>query len=333
MLTLLVGVPARAPACDICAIYTATEMQETRSGPRLGIAEQFTRFATLQEDGEKVPNPAGEYLNSSITQFVFGYHILPRLGVQLNLPWIYRGYRRNEASGVSTGDVNGFGDLSLLANALAYSDVTERGVLSWSLLFGLKLPSGSSSLLAEESAQDEVDDHPHPDIPPIFQTRHFQARHSTGGEDVMSGIHGHDLALGSGSTDVVFGTHGLWTLDRLYVTGALQYMLRTTGSFDYRYANELIVAGGPGLFALVEHDYTLGVQALLTCDTKGMDTQDGEPVNDTALTALYIGPSFHFTWGSSLSADLIADIPVVRNNSGLQIVPDYRLRGGVLWRF
>ena len=57
------------------------------------------------------------------------------------------------------------------------------------------------------------------------------------------------------------------------------------------------------------------------------------PENDTAITSIYLGPGFTFTWGSSLGADLVFDFPTLQNNTGLQVVPTFRVRGGVTWRF
>ena len=65
-LALLVQAAA-VRACDLCAIYTTVETSENKTGFRIGVAEQFTRFGTLQRGAEKVPNPFDEYLNSSIT--------------------------------------------------------------------------------------------------------------------------------------------------------------------------------------------------------------------------------------------------------------------------
>jgi hypothetical protein len=39
------------------------------------------------------------------------------------------------------------------------------------------------------------------------------------------------------------------------------------------------------------------------------------------------------TWHENLSAELAADFPVALNNTALQIVPDYRIRGALSWRF
>jgi hypothetical protein len=56
-------------------------------------------------------------------------------------------------------------------------------------------------------------------------------------------------------------------------------------------------------------------------------------VDATAYTGVYAGPQLHFTWSTSVSADLGADLPAIQNNSGLQIVPDWRIRGGIVYRF
>jgi hypothetical protein len=40
-----------------------------------------------------------------------------------------------------------------------------------------------------------------------------------------------------------------------------------------------------------------------------------------------------FTWTTQLSAELTADLPVLQNNTALQTLPTFRLRGGLVWRF
>lgn len=352
LLLALVALPAvltlqaePAASCDLCAIYTATQLQESKTGFRLGVAEQYTRFNTLQQGGDKVPNPANEWLNSSITQFLFGYNFTPRIGVQVNVPVISRDFRRLETDGINKGDVSGFGDLSVLADVVAYSAVRENTVFRLVLFGGLKLPSGDSSRLREETEEESGADHGHSkrdiatdpdgDFTPAF-ARLFP-RHSKNSE-VESGIHGHDLALGSGSVDGILGMHLFSSWRQIFLSGSVQYLLRTEGSFDYQYANDLLWNAGPGMFLVLGHDlwrrdFSLALQVLLSGETKGQDSLDGMNLNDTAITSLYIGPGFTFTWGTSLSADIAADLPVLQNNSSLQIVPDYRLRGGITWRF
>ncbi|MCX8072947.1 MAG: hypothetical protein N3C12_10905 [Candidatus Binatia bacterium] len=321
--------PAPSQACDICAIYTATELQEGRTGPRIGVAEQFTHFGTLQQDGERIPNPNEECLDSSITQLLVSFGWTSRFLLQLNTPVIHRGFQRGTEAGTERGTESGVGDISVHAIATVFHTVNETSVHRLSCSLGVKLPTGSPERLKEELA--DTPDHVEPEVPPVFRSVTLRPRHSTTG--ALSGIHGHDLALGTGSTDVILGAQWLGTYRRFYGTASLQYFIRTVGSYGYRYSNETILSGGPGLFLLTRHDTTLGFQSLLTLDTKGTDSLNGERVGDTGATFLYAGPALHWTWRSSLSADFALDIPAVRNNTAVQIVPDFRLRGGVVWRF
>jgi hypothetical protein len=325
--------PRPTRACDICAVYTATEQRESRTGWRLGVATQYAHFATLQEDGREVPNPGGEYLDSVITQVLVGYQITPRVGLQLNMPFITRHFRRLEPNGERTsGDESGPGDLSLLARVLAHSMVTENSVFRFSLMGGLELPTGNADRLADEL--------PAAATSPVRRLvpRHDEPEPGGGGGEPgevhhASGVHGHDLALGSGSVDALVGGDLFWSWKRVFVTALLQYLIRTEGAFEYRYANDLVWSGGPGVYLSLEHDHSLALQALTTGETKGKDTQAGATLDDTAVTNMFVGPRLLFTWGTSLNAEATVEFPVIQHNTALQIVADYRVRGALVWRF
>jgi hypothetical protein len=327
-----------AAACDICAVYTATEMGESRTGFRLGLAEQYTSFNTIKRDGEEIDNVANERVSSSITQILLGYGVTPRFGLQLNLPVISRQFRRLDHHGeIEHGDESGFGDMSLLGQFLVWSDVREESVFRFSVLGGVKFPTGDSSRLGEELEEDE-----HTEEAIHAAARRIRPRHTPapapggngGGEPLVeSGVHGHDLALGSGSFDGIIGASVFWSWRRFFVTAATQFAIRSEGDFDYQYAHDLTWVGGPGVFALLTHGYSLGLQAVLSGETKGKDTQQGQRLDDTGITALYAGPGLSFTWGTSLAADVALDLPAIQDNTAVQIVPDYRIRGGLTWRF
>jgi hypothetical protein len=338
-LAALLAAPRLAVACDLCAIYTTTEVREDRTGPRLGVAEQYTYFATWKDNGETVPNP-GERLRSSITQVFAGYNVHPLIGVQLNLPIIYRTFRRLEATGLVDGDESGIGDMSLIAIGKPLSWIDTERVAHLVLFGGLKFPSGNPDALEEEVQPPPCN--PFPD--PSQCHSHLQRRlpvdvrpHHTGGGP-PSGIHGHDLALGSGSVDGIVGAQAFGSWRRLFATASVQYLARTVGAFDYQFANDLLFDTGPGVYGLLGDNlfgspYAFGAQVLFSGETKGTDTLDGQPVDDTGITALYLGPAFRFTWGLHLGFDIEADLPVLQNTTNLQIVPDYRLRGALSWRF
>lgn len=323
------GRPARA--CDLCAVYTATELRESTPGFRLGVAEQYSHFGILKRDGHEVPNDAGERVDSAITQLLAAYRFGPVVGVQLSLPVISRTFRRLEDGRIRHGDESGIGDMTLTTLVTPVHLIWTRSVLRFSLLAGLKLPTGDTDRLGEELARPT----------PAGAAVRLRPRHSTGGggnEDpdahhAESGVHGHDLTLGSGSVDGIVGAQLFWSFDKWFLTAAGQYAVRGTGDFDYRYANDLLWSGGPGWFALLEHEHALALQVVFSGETKGKDTAAGETLDDTGITALYLGPGVTFTWGTSLAADVALDLPVRQETTDLQIVPDFRLRGGVTWRF
>src|SRR5881296_1054795 len=95
-------------ACDLCAIYSAAQARgEVGQGPFAGVAEQFTHFGTVQIDGERVGNPSGQYLDSSISQVFAGYNFNERIGLQFNLPVIYRCFKRPQGFEIDRGTESG----------------------------------------------------------------------------------------------------------------------------------------------------------------------------------------------------------------------------------
>lgn len=77
---------------------------------------------------------------------------------------------------------------------------------------------------------------------------------------------------------------------------------------------------------------SLGIQALASGEAKGNDKLNGVRLDDTAITSVYIGPALRGTWKDWLTAEVGLDLPLLQNNSALQIVPDYRIRGALTWR-
>ena len=298
-------------ACDLCAFYSANQARtDVGEGPFLGVAEQFTHFGTVQVDGHEVSNPSDQYMDSSVSQLFAGYNFSSRFGVQVTMPLIYRSFKRPDGlGGIDEGTESGLGDVALLGNLILANHYSSKFAYNWSLLAGIKFPTGDSDRLREEF--NEVDN---PVGPP-------------------SGIHGHDLALGSGSYDGIIGTGIYVRWKRVFLSGGVQYAIRSTGDFDYRYANDLTWSGGPGYMIVVNDDYTLGLQAVVSGEWKKKDTFQGEEAEDTGVTSVYLGPQINMTWGSSLSAQVAADLPVSIQNTSLQTVPDYRVRASVSWHF
>ena len=115
-------------------------------------------------------------------QVFAGYNFNDHVGIQLNLPVIYREFEmRRPGNPVQpfihvSGSELGLGDLSLIGNFHLYKKRTVDYTFNWNALAGIKFPTGDS-------------DHLNPAEP-----------------DFAAGIGGHDLALGSGSFDGLIGT-------------------------------------------------------------------------------------------------------------------------------
>ncbi len=297
--------------CDLCAVYS-TAQNELRLGRGffLGLAEQYSQQATLQMNGQEVANPWGQYLDSSISQVFAGYNFSSRVGVQFNLPVIYRSYRRPDGlGGIDQGVVWGLGDVSLLGHLVALSHQAERSEVYVNLVGGLKLPTGNSDRLEEEANE----------IPqPVGQP---------------SAIHGHDLTLGSGSVDGLIGATVMGRWDRVFFAASVQYTIRSPGDHDYQFANDVTWAGGPGYYLVMSERHSLSLQAVVSGEDKGLDTFQGQRARDTGVTMVYLGPQINYAWSDKLSAHVAADLPVSRDNTGLQTVPDFRVRAGLTWSF
>lgn len=309
-IAILLAMRVESFACDICAVYVATEAQGlSRKGLYAGVAEQFTRFGALRSDGSEVPNPTGQGLSSSITQVMAGFSFIPRFGVQATIPLIRHSFKRPEGFQIDRGAESGLGDVSLLGKLLLWRKDTDRVTFTWSALGGVKFPTGRSDRIKEELSESDVAGAPE------------------------SGIHGHDLTLGSGSFDGIVGANLYLRYGRAFLTQAMQYALRTKGDFDYRFANDLTWNSNPGLYLVLNHAYTVALQVAISGDHKGTDTFQGASAEDTGMMAAYIGPGLLVTHGEGLSAEIGVDIPASIQNTALQAVSDFRVRAGMRWNF
>ena len=280
-LAAIMLVPARA--CDLCGCYTpqletlppessatqpgAIAPQTWRDRFYAAVSEQFTYFNTVQVDGREVDNPTNQYLASSITQLVVGYTFNSRFALQVNAPLIYRSFQRPEGFAIDRGTESGLGDVSLLGKLVLFHlekgggremdfsdpksprfierepDFTFSGVF----IGGLKFPTGGTSRIKEEFNEVEVEGAPE------------------------SGIHGHDLTLGTGSYDGIFGGQVSLRYKNFFFQEDLQFTLRGDGLHQYHFANDLSWSGGPGYYFVRNPRAIVGLQAVVSGEHKDVD--------------------------------------------------------------
>jgi hypothetical protein len=323
-------------ACDLCGCYTPqiearpdfADVSAFDKHIYFAVAEQFTHFGTLQFEGDEVANPTGQYLNSSITQLVAGYGFNSRFALQINVPLIYRSFERPQGFAIDRGTESGLGDISLLGKFLAYHHESGGGAslkfddpkiphfeshdpdftFSTLLLGGVKFPTGDTSRIKEEFNEVEVPGAPE------------------------SGIHGHDLTLGTGSYDGILGGQVSLRYKSFFFQADTQFTIRGAGAHQYDFANDIAWGGGPGIYFVRNLQTIVGLQLVVSGEHKDVDQFRGKPAEDTGITSVFIGPRLVVSHGK-LSGEIAVDLPISIDNTALQAVPDYRLHGSFGIRF
>lgn len=306
---LLLLLPFVSGACDLCGCFVPNET--LRHGLQLGFSEQYSSFSDLSLDGNELNNTRNQYLNSSYTQLFANFHFNERTALQLNVPLIYRSFQRVESGSLQSGRNSGLGDLLLVGYYVPFQRKNPFSQFNWKLIGGIKFPTGNSDSIAEELNESHTEE-------PIQE---------------LSGVHGHDIALGTGSWDVVLGTDVYGRHGRAFYEGQLQYALRSHGSFDYKYGNDLLWIVGPGYYISTSHSWPIGIQGVLSGEYKVEDELGNQKADDTAITAVYLGPTASVGISNLATAEFGIGFPLMIHNSGLQNVPSYRLRAGITWRF
>ena len=295
----------RIAACDLCPCDLPSMDLKSTAGWHARVSEQFTHFGTLQQDGHTIANPAGEYLDSSITQFIIGYDFSRALGVQFSVPLVHRSFQRWKNGALDRGSVSGVGDVSFLAHWAPIHIQRSDFLVSMRFFAGISLPTGDSRRVLEEGAE------------------------AGGGESdaevIDSGIHGHDLALGTGSVDGNFGADARVQWKRIFLTAGLGTVVHTKGAHGYTFADEMSWHGALGAFLVDGDDFNLALAAECTGSSKGQDVFQGVRAADTSETVVYLGPQIAANWGKRYHAEVGVQFPVLRENSGVQAVPDYRV--------
>jgi len=247
--------------------------------------------------------------------------------LQINAPLIYREFKRPEGFQIDRGTISGLGDISLLLKTVLfhYALPARRSfefqdknpiaiehepdfTVSAILLTGIKFPTGDSSRLEEEFHESEIPGAPE------------------------SGIHGHDLTPGTGSYDSIFGEQTSLRYKRVFFETNVQFTLRGDGTHQYHFANDLLWEGGPGYYFVRQREAIFGLQFVASGEYKDVDRFRGKKAADTGITSVFLGPRLVASRGR-WSAEVAAELPVLTDNTALQVVPDYRLHAGISVQF
>ena len=300
--------------CDLCAVYNSVQSTQGEAGSvNVGVSHQFTHFESNVKPIGNV-NAPGQHVESNVTQFFGNYLISDRFSFQINLPLIYRSFRRVSFGRVEEGTEKGLGDISGLAKWRAWQSFEADTSSVVDFFGGLKLPTGSSDRLRDE-------------LPGSFRGLF---RHGGPGGSLVSG---DLLALGTGSVDPFIGGNLFFQKKRWFVNGNWQYQHRTTGRFDYRYGNDFQFAVAPGAYLILEDEETLGVGVRFSGELKESNRLNGSLVPDSAERNLFLGGFTQYTLGDSLFMNLSLEFPTLTESASEEVLPRYRLQAALSIQF
>lgn len=355
VLSATVGFCREVRACDVCALYTAVQVESPIPHAfRLSVAEQFTSLDKVQQDGHYVENTYNQFLKSSVSQVSGQYDLNQSVSFQAVVPVVSRTWRRIEDGEVQRGSDAGIGDINLLAHYVPLN-YSQGDILARLRVFGgVELPTGDAHYLGEESAPGHhgEDGDTHHDEGGGEQEDEHGDTHGDGHEDTGhhnvslkhngtvhapqadNAIHGHDITLGSGSWDFPLGA-GLFSQWGRYIWATdAQYTIRTEGAFDYKFANDWIWSTAIGRYLYLEDNAQVALRARLSGQYKGYDTgAGGVRYDDTAFNGTFLGPEVTALVTHRWQGVLGYDMPISVHNSDLQITPTYRIRAAITYRF
>jgi hypothetical protein len=306
-------------ACDLCAIYSARGALNNSPGTlRLNVTERYTRYEGTANNFRPLSEAYAneQSLNSSITQIAASYQFAKDANVELNVPFIYRDYKRIDRGRKREGEEYGFGDTSLLLRYAALKQQFLDTRLGLEVYAGIKLPTGDDDRLSEE--QDEVDD--------------LNLNNFLHGVPNGSLVDGADLALGSGSFDFPIGASFHLEDGRFFIATDLQLHLRTKGGYDFQYGNSLFFTLKPGAYLLLEHNYALSLSASLSGDFKDKDQLGGRTLADSDENLLFLGPELRLNAFEKVSAFFAIEFAIADDNEELGVQPKRRLFVGFSYK-
>ncbi len=302
LLAMALGLPEAVGAFPINAPNARTLF----GGFTLGSARlRVTRAATLKEGTETVTDPQDQAVTTFEEDLEAVYGATRDVTLGVTLPILEERLRFEGPGGERrTITADGPGDLTLAGAYRLYRRDVERGTTQFSLLGGLKLPTGATDV--EDSNLPRLTGKPGTRLPPSLQ-------------------------LGSGSVDGIVGLAGFHNMDRLSFYADAQGKLTTEGAQGFR--------AGNSLFYDLSADYVLlpGRNMFLILELNGVSAsraeQAGRTVRDSGGQLLFLSPGLQYLPIPNLILETSVQVPIYRDLNGRQLAPDWSVVAGLRYLF
>ncbi len=266
---------------------------------------RVTEADTLKAGTETIGDPKDQAATTFEEDATFVYGATRDLTLALTFPIIECRLRFDDAAGERrTITADGAGDLSVVGVYRVFRRDVERGTTQFSVLGGLKLPSGATDV--EDSNLPRLTGRPGTRLPPNLQP-------------------------GSGSVDGLVGLAGFHNMDRLSFYADVQGKLNTEGAQDFQ--------AGHSLFYDLSADYVLVPtrNLFLVLELNGVVTeraeQAGWTVRDSGGHLLFLSPGLQYLPIPPLILEASVQIPIYRDVNGRQLAPDWSVVVGLRYLF
>jgi len=301
-----------AAACDYCLINQGISPLLVQNGAGLKISQRYTRLDNVYSGDDKVDNPGvkEQYWTTELTGF---YGFTDRFLVLVDVP-----LRKTRGDGElvegpggeperedMTGGATGLGDVSVLGRYTAYSRHTLDSTTLLAGVFGLKLPTGSTS---QHSNQGEyLDAHLQPGTGSTDLLLGISANHVLGRSSVSANL----LASFTGEGETGDSSHRFGDSLNYDVTGKY----RVSSSVVDQASNELFIS--------------LGVNG----EYRRREKLDGDTVPDSGGHTVYLTPGIQYVAGRHWVLESTWQYAVYHDLNETQLGENYKLFASATYLF
>lgn len=261
----------------------------------------FSRALRLQERGEAVQDPFGRRVTAHGESVDLVYAPIHDFSLIATFPYVTKKLRFRDQEG-SRVEINasGLGDMRLLGVYRFLRRDWIGGSFQASLVGGLKFPTGSDD--ERDERLPKLTGMPGDRLPPALQP-------------------------GSGSVDFIIGLPALYSWKYFTLYADVFYKINTEAN-GFRFGNVLsydLAVDYRGLSVF-------GKDLFLVLELNGLNEQKGSlPSSNGNL--LFLSPGLQFFPAPTLLLEASVQIPILRENFGTQLVPEWGVVFGLRYLF
>ena len=290
--------------CDYCQCSQGISPMETGStGIRFDIGSLY--LGAPYTGSARQPNPDNVNESFLTNRITLSYRISTSpFTVSLGVPYVVRKSEEPGGNGLplQTFKADGIGDIVTTVR-FNHKHYIDESMVAFSISAGAKLATGKSDLTL-----------------------------------LSGGYLDPDLQPGTGTTDMLFGAAGFWSLDRIGVGANATVGIVTgrgapeAGGQYHKYGNYINgeINARYRIVPAEINESNLSLTLGLGAETRAHETSGGRQIENSGGSIIYIAPGFKYIISASMSADGVVQIPIHQYLGGNgQLGQNYRILAGM----